>query len=160
MSKVTGLHCIFRKNSIYRANIGFHTLTFAWSLGRWRCFKPRTTDLVDIEGHLISQVYMEKVLRSIVLPVCTKTSGSTRPRMTMPEHTTLESAILMLCASTGHFAHQTCLQHFWTEGPTHNNGIKNPASRCSVAGNMDADPPALNHQYSKYTKPVLVLICG
>ena len=110
MSKVTGLHSIFRKNSIYGANIGFHTLTFARSLGRWRCLKPRTTDLVDIEGHLISQVYMDEVLRSVVLPFCAKTSDSTRPRMTMSEHTTLESAKTMLFALTGQFAHQTCLQ--------------------------------------------------
>ena len=49
---------------------------------------------------------------------------------------------------------------FLTEGPTHNNGIKkHPASRCSVAGDIDADPSAPNHQYSEYAKPVLVLIC-
>ena len=40
----------------------------------------------------------------------------------------------------------------------HNNGIKKPpAPRCSVAGDIDADPSAPNHQYSAYTKPVLVL---
>ena len=69
---------------------------------------------------------------SVVLPVCSKTSDSIRPRMTMPEHTSLESANTMLCALTGQFARQTCLQflkclwHFWTEGPTHNNGNKKP----------------------------------
>ena len=42
----------------------------------------------------------------------------------------------------------------------HNNGIKKPpASRCSVAGDIDADPSVPNHQYSEYAKPVLVLIC-
>ena len=51
-----------------------------------------------IEGHL---------LRSAVLFFCAKTSDSTRPRMTMPEHTSLESAKTMLCALTGQFAHQT-----------------------------------------------------
>ena len=55
--------------------------------------KPRTTDLGVIEGHLISQVYMDEVLRSVVLPFCAKTSGRSRPRMTMLEHTSLESAI-------------------------------------------------------------------
>ena len=55
-------------------------------------FKPRTTDLVVIEGHLISQVYMDEVLRSAVLPFCAKTSDCTRPRMTIPKHTSLESA--------------------------------------------------------------------
>ena len=41
-----------------------------------------------------------------------------------------------------------------------NNGIKKPpASLCSVAGGIDADPSAPNHQYSEYAKPVLVLIC-
>ena len=68
MSKLTGLHSIFRKKSIYGANIGFHTLMFARSLGRWRCLKPRTTDPVVIEGHLISQMYMDEVLRYVVLP--------------------------------------------------------------------------------------------
>ena len=109
MSKLTGLHSIFRKNSIYGANIGFQTLTFARSIGRRICLKPRTTDLMVIEGHLISQVYMDEVLRSAVLPFCGKTNDSTRPRMTMPDHTSLESAKTMLCALTGQFAHQTCL---------------------------------------------------
>ena len=55
----------------------------------------------------------------------------------------------------------TCLCHFWTEGPTHNNGIKKPpASLCSIAGDIDPDPLAPNHKnYSEYAKPVLVLIC-
>ena len=51
MSKLTGLHSIFRKNSNYGANIGFHALTFARSLGRWRCLKPMTTALVVIQVH-------------------------------------------------------------------------------------------------------------
>ena len=51
-----------------------------------------TTNLGVIEGHLISQVYMDEVLRTVVLPFCMKTSDSTRTRMTMPEHTSLESA--------------------------------------------------------------------
>ena len=85
---------------------------------------------------------MDEVLRHVVLPFCAKTSESTRPRMTMPEHTSLESAKTMLCAMTDHYAH-----HFWTEGPTHNNGIKKPsASRCSVAGDIDADPSAPNRK--------------
>ena len=38
----------------------------------------------------------------------------------------------------------TCLWHFWTEGQTHNNGIKNPQP-------LDADPSAPNHKnYSEY----------
>ena len=110
MSKLTGLHSIFCKNSIYGANIGFHILTFAMSLGRWRGLKPRTTYLVVIEGHMISQVYMDEALKSVVLHFCAKTSDSTRPRMTMSEYTTLESAKTMVCALTGQFAHQTCLQ--------------------------------------------------
>ena len=67
MSKLTGLHFIFGKNSIYGANIGFHILTLARSLRRWRCLKSRMTDLVHIEGHLISPVYKDEVLRSVVL---------------------------------------------------------------------------------------------
>ena len=62
--------------------MGLHTLTFARSLGGWICLKPWTTDLVVIEGNLISQVYLDEVLRSVVLPFCGKTSESTRPRMT------------------------------------------------------------------------------
>ena len=110
MSKLTGLHSIFCKNSIYGANKSSLTLTFARSLERWRCLKPRTTDLVVIEGHLISEVHMDEVLRSVVLPFYAKTSDNTRPRMTMPEHTSLKSAKIMLCALTGQFAHQTCPQ--------------------------------------------------
>ena len=110
MSKLTGLYSIFRKNSIYGANIDFHTLTFARYLGRWICLKPRTTDLVVIKGHLISQVYMDEVLRSVVLPFCGKTSDSTVPRMTMPEHISLESAKTMLCALTDQFTYPTCLK--------------------------------------------------
>ena len=37
-----------------------------------------------IEGHLISHVYMDEVLRSVVMPFCAKTSDSTRPMMTIP----------------------------------------------------------------------------
>ena len=73
-------------------------------------FKPRTTNLVVIEGHFISQLYMDEVLRAVVQPFCAKTSDSTSPRMTMPEHTSLESAKTTLCTLTGQFAHQTCLQ--------------------------------------------------
>ena len=109
MSKLTGVHSIFRKKSIYGANIGFHTLTIVRSLERWRYIKPRKTDLVVIEGHLISQLYMGEMLRSVVLPFCAKTSDSTRPKMTMPEHTSLESAKSMLCALTGQFGYQTYL---------------------------------------------------
>ena len=43
---------------------------------------------------------------SVVLPFCAKTSDSTRPMITMPEHTSLESAKTMLSALTGQFAHQ------------------------------------------------------
>ena len=164
MSKLTGLHFIFRKNSIYGANIGFHTLTFTRSLGRRRCLKPRTTDLVVIEGHLISQGNMDEVLGSVVLPSCAKTSDSTKPRMTMSEHTSQESAKTMLCVLTGlfirHVDNFNRSMTFWTEGLTHNNDIKKPpAFRCSVAGDIDADPSAPNHQYSEYAKQVLVLIC-
>ena len=97
---------------------------------------------------------MLEVLRSVVLPFCANTSDSTRTRMTMSEHTSLESAKTLLRALTGQFAHQT-------EGPTHNNGIeKPPASRCSVAGDIDADSLGPNRKnYSEYAKPLLVLIC-
>ena len=67
--------------------------------------------LVLIEGLLISPMYMDEVLRSVALLFCAKTSYSTRPMMTMPEHTSLESAKTMLCALTVWFANQTCL-HF------------------------------------------------
>ena len=70
---------------MHGANIGFHTLTFVRSLGRWRCLRPRTTDLVVIEGHLISQVYVDEALKFVVLPFSAKTSDSTRPRMTVSE---------------------------------------------------------------------------
>ena len=66
MSKLTGLHVIFRNIPIFGSNMGFHALTFAMSL--WRCLKQRVTDLVVIEGNLISQSYMDEVLRYVVLP--------------------------------------------------------------------------------------------
>ena len=66
MPKLTGLYADFRKISIYGAKIGSHALSFARILGR--CLKPRATDLVVIEGHLISQSYMDEVLRHVVLP--------------------------------------------------------------------------------------------
>ena len=55
ISMLTGLRAIFRNVSIYGANMGFHALTFARSLGR--CLNSRATYLVVIEGHLISQSY-------------------------------------------------------------------------------------------------------
>ena len=136
MSKLTGLHSIFRKKSIYGANIGFHTLTFTRSLGRWRCLKPRTIDLVAIVGHLISQVYMDEALKSVVLPFCAKTSDSARPRMTMSEHTSLESA-KQCCAQwlvsslIRHVYNFNRSMTFRTEG--YNGTKKPPASRCCVA---------------------------
>ena len=161
MSKLTSLHSIFRKTSIYGAIIGFHEFTFPRSFRRWRCFKPRTTDLVVIEGHLISHVYMDEVLRSVVLPFYEKTSDSTRPRLTMPEHISLDSAknnvvrIDWSVLSSDMSTISTCLWHFRTD-----NGInKPPASRCSIAGDINADSSAPNHQYSEYAKQVLVLIC-
>ena len=42
-------------------------MIFARSLGRWGCLKPGTIDQVRIEGHLISPVYIDEVLRSVVL---------------------------------------------------------------------------------------------
>ena len=63
-----------------------------------------------MEGHLISPVYMDEVLRSVDALFCAKTSDSTRPRMTMPEYASLESLKTMLYALTGQFAHQTCLK--------------------------------------------------
>ena len=64
---LTDLYFIFRKNSINGANIDFHSLTFGRSLGRRGCLKPRKTDQVFIEGHLVSPVYMDEVLKSVVL---------------------------------------------------------------------------------------------
>ena len=60
MSQLTGLHAIFRKISIYVENMDFQH-----HLGR--CLKPSTTDLVVIEGHLISQSHMDEVFRPVVL---------------------------------------------------------------------------------------------
>ena len=80
-----------------------------WEIEMFKTLDDRA-GLVLIEAHLISQVYMNEVLRSVVLPLCAKTSGSTRPKMTMPELTSLESAKTMLFALTRQYAHQTCLQ--------------------------------------------------
>ena len=152
MSKLTGLQSIVRKNSIYGANNGFHTITFARSLGRWRCFKPRAADQLVKECHLISQVYMDEVLRSVVLPFCAKTSDSTRPRMAIPERTSLEPAKTMLCALTGQFAHQHVYNFnmsmtYWTEGITHNNAPRNHQPLDAVMQEiLMLIPSAPNHQ--------------
>ena len=35
----------------------------------------------------------------------------------------------------------TTERHFWTEGPTHNSGIKkHPGSQCDVTEGIEADP--------------------
>ena len=91
--------------------MGFHELTFTRSIER--CLNPKATDLVVIEGHFISQSNMDEVLRGclrfviVVFPdhthllfllslfSCAKTNTSTRPRMTMPEHTSLESVTFL-----------------------------------------------------------------
>ena len=111
MSKVTGLRSFFRKNSICGANIDFHTLTSGRSLGRWRCLKLRATDLVVIQGHVISQLYMDEVLRSVVLLLCAKTNDSTRPRMTIPEH----NDIFLYSQMCGQWIHpEIHPSHDWT----------------------------------------------
>ena len=65
MSKLTGLHAIFRKISIYGANMGFRALTFTMSLGK--SLKPMATDLEVIKGHLISQSHTDAVFRPVAL---------------------------------------------------------------------------------------------
>ena len=37
------------------------------------CLKPRMAALVVIQGHLISQLYMDEMLRSVVLPLLCET---------------------------------------------------------------------------------------
>ena len=69
--------------------MGFHALTFVRSLRR--CIKPKASNLVVIEGNLISQPYMDEVLRPVPCLSCVKTSDSIRPTMTLPEHILLES---------------------------------------------------------------------
>ena len=104
---------------------------------------------------------MDDVLRSVVLPFCARTSDSTRPRTTIPERTSLEptkqGCAHWLVSSLIRYVYNFNMSiNFWTEGLTHNNDIKKPpASRCSVAGDIDADPSAPNHQYSEYAKSVL-----
>ena len=162
MSKLTDLHTIFHKNSNYGANIGFHIFTFVRSLGRWRCLKPRTTDMMVIEGHLISQLYMDEVLRSVVLPFCAKTSDSTNVRA----HVTRISKN-NVCAFTGQFAHQKCPQFYHVYdifGQRVQRIImssRNPQPVDAVLQEiLMLIPIAPNHKnYSEYVKPVLVLIC-
>ena len=100
---------------------------------------------------------MDERLRSVALPTChfcAKTSDSARPRITVPEHTSLEStknnAVRIDWSDMSTIL--TCLWNLWTEGPTHNNGIKKLlAPRCSVAGDIDADPSAPKQMnYSEY----------
>ena len=81
MSELTGLHAIFRKISIFGTSIGFRAITFAMS-----------GDVVVIVGNLMSQLYMDEVLRPVVCIYCARTSASTKPGMTTPEHISPESA--------------------------------------------------------------------
>ena len=83
--------------------------------------------------------------------------------MTMPEHTSLESAKTMLCTLTGQFAHQTCPQFkqiYDIFGQSVQRIIMASInSKPLDAGDIDANPSSPNHQYSEYAKLVLVLIC-
>ena len=96
---------------------------------------------------MINQVYMNEVLRSVVLSFLVKASDSTRPRMTLPERTSLEPAKTMLCALTGqypirHVYNFNMSMTFWKEGLTHNNGTKKPpVARGSVAGDDSTKSP-------------------
>ena len=62
MSKIIGLHAIFRKFSVLGSNMGFHANKSTRSPCPWEMLKPRVTDLVVIEGNLISQSYMDEVV--------------------------------------------------------------------------------------------------
>ena len=124
--------------------MGFHALTFARSLGK--CLtKPWATDLVVIEGHMISQSHMDEMLRHVVLPILYENQRQYQAlddnaRRHLTRISKMSFIITMLCALTGQCAHQPCLHlnmsmTFWTMGPMHNNGINNlPDSRCSVTG--------------------------
>ena len=128
---------------------GLYHWATALPLRRWRCLKHRTTALVVIQGHAIIQKYMDEILRSVALPFCAITSDSTRHRITMPEHTSLEKAKnnVVRIGWSGMSTILTCLWHLWTKGSTHNNGIKKLlATRYSVAGDIDADPSAPNQK--------------
>ena len=64
---------------------------------------------------MISQSYMDELLMSVALPFAVPETvpALVRSRMTMPEYISLDSANFtetMICALTGHCAHQTCLQ--------------------------------------------------
>ena len=114
------------------------------------------------EGNLIILAYMDEVLRSVVLLFCVKTSDkddNARTRLTIFSKNNVVRIDWLVCSSDMSKI-LTCLWQLWTEGPTHNNGIKKPqAFRCTVAWDIDADPSAPKHQYSEFAKLVIVLIC-
>ena len=66
--------------------MGFLVLALAWSLRRLKT--PRATDLAVIEGILISQSYMDKLLMPVVLhlAVLEPMPVLARPRTIMPEY--------------------------------------------------------------------------
>ena len=154
MSKLTGLHSIFRKNSIFQSKHRFLCINVRKVPQEMEMFKNLGRQLWWLYRDIWS-VNCTWMRCWGLLPClfCAKTSDSTRPRITMPEHTSTKT---MLCVLTG----QTCLWHIWTEGPTHNNGSKKLlAPRYSVAGDIDADSYAPNQKnYSEYAKPVLVTL--
>ena len=93
--------------------MGFHALTFAMSLGG--CSTLSATDLMVIEGNLISQSYMAEMLRSVVLPflcenLCKYQAYDDNAITYLTRISKFSFIRTMLCVLTGQCASQTCLQ--------------------------------------------------
>ena len=113
MSKLTGLHAIFRKISIYGLIISFHALTLAWSLGGF--FKAEGDRSGGYRGNFDQSIVHGQVVDACCPAYCcARTSASTgqtkddNARIHLSESANFIGT--MLCALTGHCVHQTCLQ--------------------------------------------------
>ena len=75
MSKLTGLHAIFHKISIYWLIMGFHALTLAWFLGG---FKNRGRKSGGYRGNLDQSIVHGRVVDACCPAIfCARTSAST-----------------------------------------------------------------------------------
>ena len=114
MSKLTGLHAIFRKISIYGLSMGFHALTLAWSLGGG-VLKAKGDRSGGYRGNFDqSIVHGQAVDACYPAYCCARTSVSTgqakddNARIHLSESANFIRT--MLFALTGHSVHQACLQ--------------------------------------------------
>ena len=85
MSKLTGLHAIFHKISIYGLIMGFHALTLAWSL--WGILKTEGDRSGGYRGNLDQSIVLGRVVDACCPAISwARISASTgRPKIHLEE---------------------------------------------------------------------------